>query len=110
MGTSITGEGLGIASITVWEILDRIGRLPHGRRPESLAGRFLDLLVRNTGVTTVNPWTAPCGAAMRTAAIMRTRITRTAGIGARRRARIESRSELPPPERSDTIRDRRELG
>ena len=45
MGTSITGEGLGTASFTVWEILDRIGRLPYGRRRERLAGRFLDLLV-----------------------------------------------------------------
>lgn len=41
---SVAGEGLGIASITVWEILDGIGRRPHGRR-ESFAERFLDLLV-----------------------------------------------------------------
>ena len=41
---SIAGEGLGIASVTVWEVLDGIGRLPHGRRRESLAERFLDLL------------------------------------------------------------------
>ena len=41
---SIAGAGLAIASITVWEILDGIGRLPHGRRRESLADRFLDLL------------------------------------------------------------------
>ena len=41
---AIAGEGLGIASVTVWEILDGIGRLPHGRRRESLAERFLDLL------------------------------------------------------------------
>ena len=105
---SVAGEGLGIASITVWEILDGIGRLPHGRRRESLAGRFFDLLVRNTGVTTVNSWTAAPAGRMRTVPIMPTPITRTAGIGARRRARIEGRSELPPPERSDTIRDRRE--
>ena len=41
---SIAGDGLAIASITAWEILDGIGRLPHGRRRESLADRFLDLL------------------------------------------------------------------
>ena len=40
---SIAGEGLGLASITVWEILNGIGRLPHGRRRDSLVERFLDL-------------------------------------------------------------------
>ncbi len=43
MGTSITGEGLGIASITVWGVLDRIGASLTAR--EGLAERFLDLLV-----------------------------------------------------------------
>ncbi len=41
---SIEGEGIGLASITAWEILDGIGRLPQGRRRENLAARFLDLL------------------------------------------------------------------
>ena len=37
-------EGLGLASITVWEILDGIGRLAPGRRREHLSSRFHDLL------------------------------------------------------------------
>ena len=41
---SIEHEGLGIASVTVWEILDGIGRLSPGRRRADLAGRFDDLL------------------------------------------------------------------
>ena len=41
---SIEQEGVGIASVTVWEILDGIGRLPPGRRRTSLASRFHDLL------------------------------------------------------------------
>ena len=41
---SIEGEGLGLASITVWEVLDGIGRLPAGRRRDGLAERFQDLL------------------------------------------------------------------
>ena len=41
---SIAGEGLGLSSITVWEILDGIGRLPAGHRRGSLADRFHDLL------------------------------------------------------------------
>ena len=41
---SIESEGLGLSSITVWEILDGIGRLDPGRRRESLATRFHDLL------------------------------------------------------------------
>ena len=41
---SIAGEGLGLASITVWEILDGIGRLAPGRRRDSLADSFHDLL------------------------------------------------------------------
>ena len=30
---SIAAEGIGLASITVWEVLDGIGRLAPGRRP-----------------------------------------------------------------------------
>ncbi|MDE2773311.1 MAG: PIN domain-containing protein [Gemmatimonadota bacterium] len=41
---SIAEEGLGLASITVWEILDGIGRLAPGRRRRALAERFHDLL------------------------------------------------------------------
>ena len=41
---SIAGEGLGLASITVWEVLDGIGRLAPGQRRRGLADRFHDLL------------------------------------------------------------------
>ena len=41
---SIADEGLGLASITVWEVLDGIGRLDPGRRRRDLADRFQDLL------------------------------------------------------------------
>ena len=41
---SIAEEGLGIASVTVWEILNGIGQLDPGRRRRDLAGRFQDLL------------------------------------------------------------------
>lgn len=41
---SIAGEGIGLASITVWEILDGIGRLSPGRRRRDLEERFRDLL------------------------------------------------------------------
>ena len=41
---SIADEGLGIASITVWEVLDGIGRLAPGKRRRGLADRFHDLL------------------------------------------------------------------
>jgi len=41
---SIEREGIGLASVTAWEILDGIGRLPPGRRRENLAARFHDLL------------------------------------------------------------------
>ena len=41
---SIADEGLGLVSITVWEVLDGIGRLAPGRRRRSLADRFHDLL------------------------------------------------------------------
>ncbi|MCY4155868.1 MAG: PIN domain-containing protein [Gammaproteobacteria bacterium] len=41
---SIAEEGLGIATITVWEILNGIGRVAPGPRRRSLADRFQDLL------------------------------------------------------------------
>ena len=41
---SIADQGLGLASITVWEVLDGIGRLALGRRRRGLADRFDDLL------------------------------------------------------------------
>ena len=41
---SIAGEGIGLASITVWEILDGIGRLSPARRRRDLEARFRDLL------------------------------------------------------------------
>lgn len=41
---SIEGEGIGLASIIVWEILDGIGRLAPGRRRDGLSVRFHDLL------------------------------------------------------------------
>ena len=41
---SIADEGLGLASITVWEVLDGIGRIDPGRRRRDLADRFQDLL------------------------------------------------------------------
>ena len=41
---SIADEGLGLASITVWKVLDGIGRLAPGRRRHGLANRFHDLL------------------------------------------------------------------
>ena len=41
---SIADEGLGLASVTVWEILDGIGRVDPGRRRRALADRFRDLL------------------------------------------------------------------
>lgn len=41
---SVADEGLGLSSISVWEILDGIGRLPSGRRRDTLAERFRDLL------------------------------------------------------------------
>jgi len=41
---SITDEGLGMSSVTVWEILDGIGRLDPGQRRAHLAVRFRDLL------------------------------------------------------------------
>ena len=41
---SIAEEGLGLAAITVWEILDGIGRVDPGRRRRGLGDRFQDLL------------------------------------------------------------------
>ncbi len=41
---SIADDGIGLAAITVWEILDGIGRLEPGRRRDDLASRFQDLL------------------------------------------------------------------
>lgn len=41
---SIADEGLGLASVTVWEILYGIGRLAHGRRRRDLSIRFHHLL------------------------------------------------------------------
>ena len=40
----IAGDGIGLASITVWEILNGIGRLDPGRRRDNLAERFQGLL------------------------------------------------------------------
>ena len=41
---SIADEGLGLAVVTVWEVLDGIGRIDPGRRRRDLADRFQDLL------------------------------------------------------------------
>ena len=41
---SIADEGLGLASVTVWEILGGIDRVDPGRRRRALADRFRDLL------------------------------------------------------------------
>ena len=41
---SIEREGIGLASVTVWEILDGIDRLSAGRRRENLTTRLHDLL------------------------------------------------------------------
>lgn len=41
---SIADESLGLTSVTVWEVLDGIGRLDPGRRRRGLADRFQDLL------------------------------------------------------------------
>jgi len=37
---AIAVEGLGVASITIWEILNGVARLPEGRRRADLAARF----------------------------------------------------------------------
>ena len=41
---SIADDGLGLSAITVWEVLDGIGRLAPGRRRRGLTDRFHDLL------------------------------------------------------------------
>ena len=41
---SVAREGLGLAIVTVWEVLDSIGRLPVGCRRSALAERFQDLI------------------------------------------------------------------
>ena len=40
----IADDGLGLASVTVWEVLDGIGRLAPGKRRRELVDRFHDLL------------------------------------------------------------------
>ena len=40
----IAGEGIGLAAITVWEILNGIGRLDSGQHREDLAERFQGIL------------------------------------------------------------------
>ena len=40
----IADQGIGLASITVWEILNGIGLLDPGRRRDDLAERFQNLL------------------------------------------------------------------
>ena len=40
----IEADGIGLASIPVWEVLDGIGRLAPGKRRRGLADRFHDLL------------------------------------------------------------------
>ncbi len=41
---SIAPEGMALSPITVWEILDGIGRLDSGRRRKNLADRFQNVL------------------------------------------------------------------
>ena len=41
---SIADEGLGLSSVSVWEVLNGIGRLAQGKRRRNLAGRFHDLV------------------------------------------------------------------
>ena len=41
---AIAIEGIGISTITTWEILNGIGRLNPGRRREALAARFQNIL------------------------------------------------------------------
>ena len=41
---SIASDGIGLSSVTVWEVLDGIGRLAPGRRRRGLTDRFHDLL------------------------------------------------------------------
>ena len=53
---SIAIEGLGIASITIWEILNGLGRLAPGRRRDGLSERFRELLDEHFEDRIVN-WT-----------------------------------------------------
>ena len=41
---SIENEGIGLASVTLWQVLDGVGHLSPGQRRENLATRFHDLL------------------------------------------------------------------
>ena len=41
---AIAGDGIGISSVTVWEILNGIRRLDPGRRRDDLGDRFQDML------------------------------------------------------------------
>ena len=41
---SIAAEGIGLSAVTVWEILNSIGRLVPGRRREDLQERFQGIL------------------------------------------------------------------
>ena len=41
---TISTEGIGLSSVTVWEILNGIGRLDQGKRREDIAKRFQSLL------------------------------------------------------------------
>lgn len=41
---SVAGEGIGLSSVTTWEIFNGIGRLEPGRRRDDLAERFRRLL------------------------------------------------------------------
>ena len=41
---AVAKEGIGLATITVWEILDGIGRLPAGQRRQHLAEQFNGVL------------------------------------------------------------------
>ena len=40
----IAAEGIGLSAVTVWEVLNGIGRLEPGRRREDLAERFRGIL------------------------------------------------------------------
>ena len=54
---SIAAEGMGLSPITIWEILDGIGRLDSGKRRESLAARFQNVLDECFDQRTLS-WTA----------------------------------------------------
>ena len=41
---SITHEGIAVSSVTVWEILDGIGRLDPGSRRDNLTSQFVEVL------------------------------------------------------------------